>query len=320
MASSETDLIERYFRDLGAPRADVALGIGDDAALVQTAPDTQLVLTTDALIDGVHFLAASAPARSLGHRALAVNLSDIAAMGAAPSWALLSLNLPQADEPWLAEFAVGFGAIARQHGVALVGGNLSRGALSITLALCGAVPTGRALRRDGAAEGDDLYVTGSVGDAAEGLRQLGSAATDPASQYLRGRFQYPTPRVQLGQALAGIASACIDVSDGLYADASRLLQASGCGADIDVERLPLSQALRACAGPQAWRGALQGGEDYELCFTASPAKAAQVAAAAASTGDTVTRIGRLRSGHGLALRAGNTVMQFSPLGFDHFRE
>lgn len=319
MAASESQLIERYFRELGASREDIVLGIGDDAALLRVPGNCELVLTTDALIEGVHFLP-GAPARALGHRALAVNLSDIAAMGASPSWALLSLNLPVADEAWLREFAAGFGALARSHDVALVGGNLSRGALSITVELAGLVPTGQALRRDGARAGDELYLSGSVGDAACGLELLRGEVTVPAAEaaYLQRRFEYPTPRVALGQALRGIASACIDISDGVYIDASRLLAASGCGAKLEIERLPVSEPLRRALGEQSWRTALCGGEDYELCFTAPPAQAAAVVATAARTGQAVTRIGALYPGTGLTLTAGGSVMQFSPSGFDHF--
>ena len=319
MAASESQLIERYFRGLGARRGDTVLGIGDDAALVRVAPGSELALTTDALIEGVHFLP-GAPARSLGHRALAVNLSDIAAMGAAPSWALLSLNLPSADESWLREFAAGFGALARRHEVALVGGNLSRGALSITVELSGLLPAGQALRRDGACAGDELYLSGSVGDAACGLRILrGEAAAAPAeAAYLQQRFEFPTPRVALGQALRGVASACIDVSDGVYVDATRLLAASGCAATLEIERLPLSQALRDTLGDGSWRAALSGGEDYELCFTAAPAQAAAIGAIAARCGEPLTRVGRLQAGAGLTLTMAGSVMQFSPSGFDHF--
>ncbi|MGC2463427.1 MAG: thiamine-phosphate kinase [Steroidobacteraceae bacterium] len=319
MAASESQLIERYFRELGASREDIVLGIGDDAALLRVPGNCELVLTTDALIEGVHFLP-GAPARALGHRALAVNLSDIAAMGASPSWALLSLNLPVADEAWLREFTAGFGALARSHDVALVGGNLSRGALSITVELAGLVPTGQALRRDGARAGDELYLSGSVGDAACGLELLRGEVTVPAAEaaYLQRRFEYPTPRVALGQALRGIASACIDISDGVYIDASRLLAASGCGAKLEIERLPVSEPLRRALGEQSWRTALCGGEDYELCFTAPPAQAAAVVATAARSGQAVTRIGALYPGTGLTLTAAGSVMQFSPSGFDHF--
>ncbi len=319
MAISETQLIERFFAGLGAERGDVVLGIGDDAALLRPAAGEDLVLTTDALVEGVHFLP-GAPAHSLGHRALAVNLSDIAAMGAAPAWALLALNLPEADETWLREFAAGFGLLARAHGVALVGGNVSRGPLSLTVQLLGTVPRGQGLRRDGAQTGDELYVSGSIGDAAAGLRVLREElpAAANAARFLRRRFEYPTPRLALGVGLRGLASACIDVSDGLYADAGRLLAASGRGACIDVERLPLSDALRETCGDAAWQRALEGGEDYELCFSAAPAQARAIAALAASSGVAVARIGVIAEGTGIELRDNKSVIQFSPLGFDHF--
>jgi thiamine-monophosphate kinase len=324
VAASESQLIERYFRDLGVKRADTVLGIGDDAALVRVPDDCELALTTDALVEGVHFLPA-APARALGHRALAVNLSDIAAMGASPSWALLSLQLPVAEDAWLGEFAAGLGALARSHGVALVGGNLSRGPLSITVALAGLVPQGQALRRDRARAGDELYVSGSIGDAACGRQLLHGERTsaEPAlaaaeAAFLQQRFEYPTPRVALGQGLRGIASACIDVSDGLYIDALRLLAASGCAATLEIERLPLSTPLRHALGADAWRAGLCGGEDYELCFTATPAHAGALAGLAGRSGQAVTRIGVLQPGSGLVLTRAGSVMQFSPSGFDHF--
>jgi thiamine-monophosphate kinase len=315
----ETHLIDRYFRDLGAHRDDVALGIGDDAALLRVPQGMELVLTTDALIEGVHFLPGAA-ARSLGHRAMAVNLSDIAAMGASPAWALLSLNMPGVDEPWLQQFAAGFGALAGRHNVALVGGNLGRGPLSITVQLAGVVPMGQALRRDRARAGDRLYVSGSVGDAAQGLLELAGTASGADAQYLRGRLEYPTPRVALGEGLRALASACIDVSDGLYVDAGRLLQASGCGAQLQIDQLPLSEALRRAAGSDAWQTALRGGEDYELCFSAAPPFKDQIDELASRTGQSVSCIGCLRQEPGITLRSGNTVMQFSTSGWDHFRD
>jgi thiamine-monophosphate kinase len=317
----ESQLIERFFCGLGAARADVVLGIGDDAALVRVPENAELVLTTDVLVEGVHFLP-GAPARSLGHRALAVNLSDIAAMGATPTWALLALNVPQADEDWLQSFAAGFGALALPHQVALVGGNLSRGPLSIAVQLAGVVPSGSALRRDGAHRGEALFVSGSPGDAAAGLKYLRGQLTAAAQvgTYLQQRFEYPEPRLALGAGLRGLASACIDVSDGLYADAQRLLLASGCGASIDIEHLPVSWALRAALGDCAWQQVLEGAEDYELCFSAPESHTAAIAALAARAGTVVSRIGTLVADAGIELKSNNTVMQFSPLGFDHFRD
>jgi thiamine-monophosphate kinase len=315
----ETDLIERYFRHLGPHRSDVELGIGDDAALLRVPDGVELVLTTDALVEGAHFRPGAA-AHSLGHRALAVNLSDIAAMGAQPAWALLSLNLPAADESWLHEFASGFGALAARHNVALVGGNLARGPLSITVELAGFVPRGQALRRDGARPGDGLYVSGSVGDAAQGLLLLQQPAADADAQYLRQRLEYPTARVELGEALRGVASACIDVSDGLHVDALRLLHASGCGAELQISQLPLSEALRRTAGADAWQMGLKGGEDYELCFTAAPQLRGRIDELAQTTAAPLHCIGRVRQESGITLKSGNRVMQFSTSGWDHFRD
>lgn len=312
MSRRETELIRRYFVDLGAMREDVTLGIGDDAALLQVPAGMELVLSTDSLVEGTHFLS-GAPPHSLGHRALAVNLSDIAAMGAIPAWALLSLNLPQADDAWLRAFADGFGALACAHQVALVGGNLARGPLSITVQIAGWVPAGQALRRSGAGVDDLLYVSGSVGDAAAG-RQVRS----DQAHALRERFEYPTPRVLLGQTLRGLASACIDVSDGLYSAITQLLDASHCAATVDVSRLPLSAALRSTAAASAWRYGLSGGEDYELCFTLPPGRAHAMEAAAAHCAVPVTCLGSLQDGAGLTLMTDNTVMQFSSDAFEHF--
>jgi thiamine-monophosphate kinase len=324
MATGEGEVIERYFRHLGAVRTDVALGIGDDAALLRPAPGCELVQCTDALVEQVHFPAGSAP-RSIGHRALAVNLSDLAAMGATPAWALLSLTLPRLDEAWLGEFALGFARLAREYDVALVGGNLSRGPLTITVHLTGQVPVGTALRRSGGRAGDQLWVSGTLGDAAQGLalRLAGGAQTpapdvDGFAAWLCARFEYPTPRVALGLGLRTLASACIDLSDGLLADLPRLSAASGCGAELDLERLPISPALRAVSGDSAWQQALAGGEDYELCFTASAAHAPQLQELAAAVGVPLSCCGRLRAASGTELRRAGTVIQFAQPPFDHF--
>jgi thiamine-monophosphate kinase len=313
----EATIIDTFFRHLGAVRTDVLLGIGDDAALLRAPPGFDLALTTDSLVEQVHFLPGSPP-RSIGHRALAVNLSDLAAMGADPAWALLSLTLPDADVDWLGEFAAGFGRLAREHAVALVGGNLSRGPLNVTVQLAGFVPAASALRRDGGNAGDDVWVSGTLGDAAHARTPAGAGNANPLSQALRSRFEFPTPRVALGQALRGVATACIDLSDGLLADLPRLAAASGCGAVLELGDLPVSDALRAVAGEQAWQLALSGGEDYELCFTAPPAQAATVAALAGRCEVPLTRCGRLQAAGGLELRRGADVIQFSHSPFGHF--
>ncbi len=317
MSHDEQQVIERYFRHLGAVRTDVVMGIGDDAALLRAQPGQELVLTTDTLVEGIHFLPDSPP-RSLGHRALAINLSDLAAMGATPAWALLSVTLPQVDESWLGEFACGFGMLARTHGVALVGGNLSRGPLTVTVQLTGQVSPGTALRRSGAQAGEELWVSGTLGDASLGRTTRLNVAADAQANWLRARSEYPSPRIALGEALRGHASACIDLSDGLLADAPRLAGASGCGAWLDVEQLPISPALRALAGESAWEHALAGGEDYELLLSAPPSRRAVLEGLAAKHAVPLTRCGELRVAPELELRRGVAVIQFSQSRFDHF--
>jgi len=317
----EAAVIERFFRHLGAVRTDVVLGIGDDAALLRPPPGFDLAMTTDSLVEGVHFLPGNPP-RSLGHRALAVNLSDLAAMGATPAWALLSLTLPSIDTDWLGEFAIGLGLLAREHGVALAGGNLSRGPLNLTLQMTGVVPAGAAMRRSGAHAGDEVWVSGTLGDAARG-RLVSGTGDDPQSTWLRERFEYPLPRVALGAALRGVATACIDISDGLLADLPRLAAASGCGAVLDVDALPVSNALAASLRREPrhepWELALLGGEDYELCFTAPAAAAPALADVGARCGVTLTRCGSLRATGGLELRRAGGVIQFSQSPFGHFQ-
>lgn len=314
MADSEFDLIRRHFATLGAPRADVLVGVGDDAALLAPQPGRLLVATVDTLVEGTHFLA-SDPARSVGHRALAVNLSDMAAMGAEPAWALLSLTMPAIVEAWIAQFASGFDALARVHGVQLVGGNTTSGALSVAVTVIGFVPPGQALLRDGARPGHALYVSGTPGDSVRGRLH------PQASPGLRDRYLHPEPRVALGLALRGLASACIDVSDGLLGDARKLCEASGCGARIEARSLPLSEALLAAAGrDEAERCALEGGEDYELCFAVPPGhEAALLERVALDPGlGRVGRIGQLEETRGIVVTRGGVVTGFSQSGHDHF--
>jgi thiamine-monophosphate kinase len=320
MALTETSLIERYFRGGGAQRADVRLGIGDDAAILQVPQGAELIATTDTLVAGVHFPPHSPPA-SIGHRALAVNLSDLAAMGARPAWALLALTLPEVEEPWLEEFAAGLSALAREHRVALVGGDTTRGPLCITVQLLGLAPAGTALRRSGAHPGDALFVSGCPGDAAAGLalEQERLAAPAPARAYLRERFLFPSPRVALGEALRVHASACIDVSDGLLGDAGKLAAASTVAVELNFEALPVSEPLRAALGDEQARTlALRGGDDYELCFAVPAAGLDALRAQLPPERWGYTRIGTLRAGSGAReLRAG-TVMEFSHSGYQHF--
>ena len=323
MALSEFALIERYFRNCGAQRADVLLGVGDDAALLAAAPGCELVAAIDTLVAGVHFPHASPPV-SIGHRALAVNLSDLAAMGARPAWALLALTLPESRAQWLGEFTAGFAALARDHGVALVGGDTTRGPLTVTVALLGHVPQGEALRRAGARAGDVLFVSGTLGDAAAGLAleqgELAAAGLPPGfDAYLRERFRLPTPRLALGERLRGLVSACIDVSDGVLADAGKLATASGTGVELDYDAVPLSAPLLAAVGEARARElAFTGGDDYELCFAVHAENLARLAAQLPPQRWGYTRIGVLRASAGASVVHGGTVMQFSHSGYEHF--
>ena len=325
----EFELIERYFRSAAGQlpqRHGVALGIGDDAAVLELPAGRQLVAAIDTLVEGRHFPAGCAP-RSVGHRALAVNLSDLAAMGAEPAWLLLALTLPSADPAFLDGFSQGLFELARKHGVVLVGGDTTAGPLSMSVQVLGSVPAGEAIARSGGSPGDLLYISGTPGDAAAGLQHLLQAqpgraeagVSDPHVQNLLQRFLFPEPRVELGLALRGLASACIDVSDGLAADACKLAAASGCGASIEVERLPLSTALLHSSDPaRAAAYALTGGDDYELCFTVPPARRAAFEARLVNVKCRVTCIGRLDEKLSLRVMRDGTPVECDTRGYDHF--
>lgn len=320
MPLSEFALIERYFRTCGAQRADVRLGVGDDAALLQLPPGSELVAATDTLVAGVHFPLGSPPA-SIGHRALAVNLSDLAAMGARPAWALLALTLPESQEAWLEEFAAGLGRLARAQEVALVGGDTTRGPLCISVTLLGYVPAGQALRRAGGRAGDELFVSGTPGDAAAGLALEQGRLQAPAATiaYLRERFLLPKPRMALGEQLRSHASACIDVSDGLLADAGKLAAASGTGVELSYEAVPLSAPLLAAVGDaRAREFALTGGDDYELCFAVHAESVRTLLTQLPPERWGYTRIGVLRAAAGAVVVRDGTVMEFSHCGYEHF--
>jgi thiamine-monophosphate kinase len=313
---AEFDLIARI-RDRVATRGDVVLGIGDDAALLQPPAGMQLAVAMDTLNGGVHFPPGTAAA-DIGWKALAVNLSDLAAMGATPAWCALSLSLPDADAGFVDGFLDGFVELARRHDVALVGGDTTRGPLSICVAVHGFVEPGAALRRDGAQAGDAVWASGTLGDAAAALEQWQAGGNSDAR--LRERLNRPTPRIALGRALRGIATACIDVSDGLLADLRHVCAASGVGAEVDVDALPASAALCAAFADDA-RRTLQatGGDDYELCFTAPAGRQADVLEAAASAGVAVARIGRIVAGEGVAVHsAGGAAWSAPAAGWIHF--
>ena len=327
---AEFDLIERI-RARAIARDGVLLGIGDDAALLQVPAGHELAVTADTLNAGVHFPADATPA-DIGWKALAVNLSDLASMGARPAWCTLSLSLPGDDTAWLDAFLDGFLGLADTHAVALVGGDTTRGPLSIAVTAMGWVEAGAALRRDGARPGDDVWVTGTLGDAAAAL-VLGGYVPIPLDGVampvveagnavaLRARLARPAPRVAVGRALAGLAHACVDVSDGLLADLGHICRRSGVGAEIELARLPASPALRAAYADDELRAALQaaGGDDYELCFSASTAAREAVARALEQAGTTGTRIGRITDGDGVrALAADGSPWRPFRGGYVHF--
>ena len=318
--SPEFDLIERI-RARAGTRADVLLGIGDDAALLQVPEGQHLVWSTDTLVSGVHFPEDTAPAE-IGWKSLAVNLSDLAAMGATPAWVTLALTLPEPDAGWLDAFLDGFCELAAAHGVALVGGDTTRGPLSITIGVQGFVPAGLALRRDGAGFNDDIWVTGTLGDAAGALRQWQAQGLQSAK--LRFRLDRPTPQVAAGVALRELASAAIDISDGLLADLGHVLERSGVGAELDLGRLPTSRTLAEHFPDEAdrWRLQLSGGDDYELCFTASPANALAIEQALAACEVSATVIGRITRESALRLHTpeGEEFDVGAAPGFDHFKD
>lgn len=324
MALSEFDIIRRYFAAAGARRADVAVGIGDDAAVVEVPADRQLVLAMDTMVSGVHFPEETAAA-DIGYKSLAVNLSDLAAMGAEPAWATLALTAPRNDPAWLAAFAEGFSALAREAGVQLIGGDTTRGPLTVTVQVHGFVPRGEAVRRSGARPGDVIYVTGTLGDAGLALRcwRQGLTFSSDVERYLASRLNRPAPRLREGLALRGLARAMIDISDGLAADLGHILAASGVGATVELGRLPLSAAfIQGCAGLEGMRGpelALIAGDDYELCFTVSPAQSAEVERLFAGFECGCRAVGVIEEAPGLRVRgADGAPVTWERGGYDHF--
>jgi thiamine-monophosphate kinase len=312
----EFDLISRI-RQRAGERDDVVLGIGDDAALLRVPPGELLVVAMDTLNRGVHFPDDTVPA-DIGWKVLAVNLSDLAAMGARPAWCTLSLSLPEADLAWIDAFLDGFLALSARHDVVLVGGDTTRGPLSACVTVHGFVAPDAVMRRDAARPGDDVWISGHLGDASAALVQWRAGATiDPA---LRARLDRPEPRVALGQALRGLVHACIDVSDGLLADLGHVCAASAVGAEINIDALPASAALQDSFAGDARRHAQAiGGDDYELCFTAPQAARGEVIARASSIGVPVTRIGGIVFASGVrALLDDGAVWAPATTGYVHF--
>jgi len=320
---NEFALIDRYFRRPAHDPA-VRVGIGDDGAVVAPTPGCDLVFSVDMLVEGRHFLAGVDPT-ALGHKTLAVNLSDLAAMGATPRWALLAGALPDSDERWLAQFARGLFALADRFGVTLVGGDTTRGPRNLCLTIVGEVPVGTAVTRAGARAGDDIYVSGTLGDAALALAVLQDSTTLGAADlaHARSRLENPEPRVALGERLRGLATAAIDISDGLTGDLRHVVDQSHVGAVIDVALIPCSASLAMLlAGDERDLGLaclLAGGDDYELCFTAPPLARDQFAAIARDVGVPLARIGIVTAGADLIVRdEAGVALTTLPRSFDHF--
>lgn len=321
MSSSEFDLIRRYFTGKQSHREDVVLGIGDDAAVLSPPPDYSLVVTTDTLVSGVHFPEDTQP-EAIGYKSLAVNLSDLASMGARPAWFTLSITLPDEDERWLTEFARGLLTLADEFHIQLIGGDTTRGPLSITIQAMGFVPENKALTRSGAKVGDAIYVTGTVGDAGAGLKlkQGQLSAIESIATELIDRLEHPRPRIAEGMALLELASAAIDISDGLSADLSHILTASKVGADISVDDIPLSSAYLSLEPVNTWQQAVSSGDDYELCFTVPPDNEEEVKQKLDASGCRCTRIGAISSQSDTVRwldHQGNEI-NLTVTGYDHF--
>ena len=317
-STGEFDLIRRYFQRPQLQSAvPMALGPGDDCALLDVPPKQQLAVSADSLVAGVHFLP-EMPAKRIAQRCLAANLSDLAAMGAKPAWFTLCLTLAERDETFLQGFSDGLVDMSQRYGIALAGGDTTRGPLAISIQVMGWVPAGQALLRSGAQAGDGIYVSGTLGDAAAGLMSLKDDIL--ADDFLARRFYDPTPRLALGQWLRGKATAALDVSDGLLQDLGHILNQSQVGACVEVDRLPLSTALQEKLDPQQQLHlALAGGEDFELCFTLPDEHATALAETAATLGHAITRIGSIEAEQGLRLRqAGQAMALPDSLGWQHF--
>lgn len=316
----EFELIEKYFK-VPHGRKDVVMGPGDDCALLSLPAASQLAVSTDTLVSGVHFLADMDP-NALGYKALAVNLSDLAAMGAEPRWVSLALTLPHIDEPWVASFAQGFLELAEYYNVALVGGDMTRGPLAMTICVKGSVPEGQAIMRKGAKAGDGIYVTGTLGDAALALSHLLGQRQLNENQLaaVLPRFEHPHPRILAGQGLRRLASSALDLSDGLASDLKHILKASGVRAQIDLDALPMSPVMQdAVSEAQRWSLALAGGDDYELCFTVPVEHHGALSTALSHSGVKFTRIGRIVAGEpGIDYLQQGQAVSLSLQGWDHF--
>ena len=321
--SGEFNLIDKYFVNRQPQRKDVHLAAGDDCALVKAPSNVEIAVSTDTLVAGTHFLAEANPAW-VAHKALASNISDLAAMGATPAWVSFALTMPEVDEAWLAPFCDSFFKQADYFGIQLIGGDTTKGPLSLTLTVQGFVPEGKALRRDGAKVGDWIYVTGNLGDSKAGLEVLLDPTTNQSKPYakeLEERHYISSPRVLAGQALVNLASSAIDISDGVISDLKHILKRSEVGASIDVSTLPISAELRQFALDiaTAQQYALTSGEEYELCFTVPEENKGSLESALSHTGTKVTCIGQIRPVEYFELHNNGEPLSWSLTGYDHFK-
>ncbi len=319
MPAGEFDLIDRYFASLSAGDSSLVLGPGDDAAIIRPPAGDELLMAVDTLVKDVHFLA-DTPAFDLGYKSLAVNASDIAAMGGVARWATLSLTLEEVNESWLADFAAGFAELANAAGIQLVGGDTTRGPLAISVQLTGTIEQGKALTRSGAKSGDLVYVSGYPGLAACALASLQQGDDLKAGSLALERLQRPLPRLELGRHLVELASAAIDVSDGLAADLGHILRSSGCAAEIELENLPVAPELALLEDDsRCYEFILGGGDDYELCFTAPPAKKEKLVQLSGDLDYPLHCVGSIVEGEGLRCLDGDgNERQLSIAGWQHF--
>lgn len=320
MSLSEFDLIREYFSNQSPSRDDVILGVGDDCALLQVPTGIELVVTTDSLVEGIHF-AADVDPEALGHKSLAVNLSDLAAMGAEPSWVTLALTLPQSDKDWLEAFSRGFLSLAQQHNVALIGGDTTRGPLSISVTAHGLVTPGAALRRSGANVGDLIYVSGTLGDAALALlNRQGKFPVETGLAELEQRLDWPQPRLDIGRSMLGIASAAIDISDGLISDLGHICEQSCVGARLILEQIPISNQISTYLQHGGdWATVLAAGDDYELCITVPPTQQSLLEDIRTNLDCELALVGEIVPGSGVdCIQADGSILTDSISGYDHF--
>lgn len=317
MSSAEFSIIEQFFKTAQHQHSGCVVGIGDDCAILDVPDNMQLAVSTDTLVEGVHFLPETEPT-SLGHKVLAVNLSDLAAMGAKPAWVSMAITLPSIDKEWLSKFTTGFFALANQHDVKLIGGDTTQGPLSITINIMGLLPVGQRLLRSGAKVGDDIYVSGTIGGAGLGLLKAKQASDNSEDVDLQSYLK-PMPKIKLGQKLLNSASACIDISDGLSADLNHILKASAVGAKLDHDLLPINESVREHArqlGDELWP--YSTGDDYELCFTL-PKKLSQEAMDVINN-CSITKVGVIESELGLRIDMKNGQLISLAKGYEHFEK